>query len=130
MVCRWTSLYSDASFLWDYYGGVASIVASSNLGTGCVALESGIRVVRPCSQVKSLNLVGYFFATYFYLNMIRKLIIVVRISITDVSLNISPEVCDHLETPFVFTRHKYDRARTLNLDRVHFAYNIVLCDIM
>ena len=50
--------------------------------------------------------------------MNRKLIIVVRISMTDVSLNISPEVYDHLATPFVVARYEYDLLRTLNLTRV------------
>ena len=50
--------------------------------------------------------------------MNRKLIIWVRIGITDVSPNISPEVCDHLVTPFVVARYQYDLSRTLNLTRV------------
>ena len=50
--------------------------------------------------------------------MNRKLIIVVHISMTDVSLNISPEIYDHLATPFVVARYEYDLLRTLNLTRV------------
>ena len=50
--CRWTSLYSSDGLMWDYAGGIASIVASSGLDTGCVALESGERSILPCSQVR------------------------------------------------------------------------------